>query len=642
MMMIPAVKWPSKGGSVDVEWLDRGILIGILLLAFIARMIGLGARSFWYDEGYTVMFASRDLVELISGAARLEMNTPLHYVILHGWMMGAGSTELVTRLVSVFADMLVVSLAYHLARYMAGKKQALYCAAVVALWPVSVSVSQEARMYSVAICLNMLSLVMAVKIIKRPRGRDWILWAVFSIAAFSAHVLSACMWFAQMIVLIVHGWKSYSTRSAMIWSSVITACVIGVWVFYLLSMSNEYGTTYAARLMFFDVIWMSLASTVLPRMMPADLIPVASVLVVLTLLIGYRISNGRYRVVSSIALLYLLGISAVCSLTGKFAGRYASIVAPLVAVCVSLLVWDVAINLPGRLRKMGVVAGALVIGVCASGVFAWHTMPAYANDDYRDASSHISANIKADEAVLLVSGHFAPVFQYYYQNSDWYAIPADEVLNVNHVLDYASAVPAMNQALVGKSGAWLLLWQSDIIDPTGIVQALLLRFSRDLGPDQVIDDFSGLRLIHYRFFAPYEEMPAEMPALQSRVETTDRERGLEGMGCRPMRAAYTDDRLVEVFCFWRLKPGAALPADTKVSLRLFDARGEQVAQTDTILAPPLGLPYYPFYKPITSVYHIALARPLKEGRYELQALPYTSVEQVSPIVTTEINILPRR
>jgi hypothetical protein len=99
--------------------------------------------------------------------------------------------------------------------------------------------------------------------------------------------------------------------------------------------------------------------------------------------------------------------------------------------------------------------------------------------------------------------------------------------------------------------------------------------------------------------------------------------------------------MMEVACFWRLQPGARLPYDTQVSLRLIDANGTQVAQSDQMLAQPLGLPNVPFEKPITSFYFVAIPDDLSAGAYTLRAIPYTPGEQIAPLVTTPVKILPR-
>jgi len=105
-----------------------------------------------------------------------------------------------------------------------------------------------------------------------------------------------------------------------------------------------------------------------------------------------------------------------------------------------------------------------------------------ARDDWRGAVAHIRQNIRPDETVVLVSGHAFPALAYY-NAPQWVALPDDLVLDVTHVLDYESVVPALNRIQVERRGVWLVQWQDEIVDPTQIVPALL----GDIGVELSLD-----------------------------------------------------------------------------------------------------------------------------------------------------------
>jgi len=119
------------------------------------------------------------------------------------------------------------------------------------------------------------------------------------------------------------------------------------------------------------------------------------------------------------------------------------------------------------------------------------------------------------------------------------------------------------------------------------------------------------------------------------------QRGLTGLGCYQFELPHAGDAWMEVACFWRLAPGAGLPWDTQVSLRLIDAAGAQVLQSDQMLAP-YGLPYLAFDKPITAFYVLGSTDALAPGDYTLAAIPYTPEGQIAPQVITPIRIEARR
>jgi hypothetical protein len=648
------------------------VLLALLWIAFLVRVWGLGDQSLWYDEGYSVMLARQDAGRIVEQTARLDFNTPFHYLLLQAWTALAGSSEFSARCLSVFTSLLTVALAAPLAELPSALRQRRGLArglavGLLALSPMSVSLAQEARMYALLSLFCALAVVQLARAMRRARAADWLLWAAWNLAAFLTHVIGAVFFAAQ--AALVAGWWAWRVLSPARalrrpWLPVAAAGLAGLgmaaFVAYVLSFGRGYGVTYAARLDLPSVMVSSLAAVVLPHLQPAGLIVPAAAAVALAMAaagaacIASRNPHGALALGAGAA--GLAAIAIFCALTGKFGQRYPSIAAPAIVAGIASGVGAVhrrrnyaertlrgdASPLPrgaGTGRPWPAFALAAAAGALSSiGLIAWRTDPLYHFEDFRGAARHIQERVGDDEAVLLVAGHFAPVFAYYYGPQGWTALPNDLVLDVGHQLDYETAVPALNRALAGKGGAWLLLWQDGVIDPTGIAQALLRRQSVELRPQFDTRDYHGLRLQRYRFFQPYQAPPEPAPTGASRVEETDRKRGLDGLGCAQLSPPRTGGFL-EVVCFWRVAPGSALPSDAQVSLRLLDGAGAQVAQADTVLAAN-GLPHIPYDRPIASFYTFPLPAAVPAGAYQLRVIPYTSVEQVSPQVVVPVQVLP--
>ncbi|MCL4505892.1 MAG: glycosyltransferase family 39 protein, partial [Chloroflexi bacterium] len=612
---------------------------------FAVRAAGLGSQSLWYDEGYTVLFARHDLATIIHGAAQLELNTPLHYILLHGWMAAGGDSEFVARLLSVFAGVLTVALGGALVRQVAPGSRAvpILALALLAAWPVGVSLSQEVRMYALALCLALLSTVVLLRCLRVGAGAwRWAAWSVSVLVAFSAHVLTAFVFAAQALVLLV--WWLRLPRAARprwpVLAATATGLIMAGCTLLILLSYGSYGTTYSVALNPLTVLAQSLAANILPRLLPDALALPAAALAALALIVALW-GNTDLRRLAFISAAALAGIAAFSTVTGKFAPRYAAMTAPFIATIAAVLIggrWRASsLHFETVARALAAVAA---VAACLIGLVALRADPAYANEDYRGAAAYLRANVQADETVLLVSGHLAPVFQYYYGDAGWTALPPDPVLNVRHTLDYDSAAPLLNAALDGRRGAWVLLWQDDVIDPSGIVPALLGRVAHQLQPDRTVTEFHGLRLLHYRFDAPYAPIPATIPALHSALDSSGRQAGLDALGCAPFRPPHTGDALMEVACFWRVQADSHLLYDMKVSLRLSGPDGGQVAQSDQMLAPAKGIPYVPFGKPLTSFYFVPIPARLPAGAYTLRAIPYTPDSQIAPQVVTPVTILP--
>ena len=623
--------------------LSRSIFIlAALLLAFGIRVWGLEIKSLWYDEGYTVAFAQNSFAGIIAGAAQLELNTPLHYFALKLWMLGAGQSEFAMRLLSVFAGLITVAAAGRCSLRRASQPVAML---FVALSPVCVYLAQETRMYSLLTCLCALAVAQLFRCLRTGKKADWLAWGVLNFAAFATHVLGSIVFGAQVIALlattqiVIHktdkprGYKPGFLKKPGLYPLAYTL-VTGLGMLgclaIIFSVGANYGTTYTTKLNYADTLLRSFATLTVPRLQPqAWEMPAAIIIMCLLLLV---LANAHTRLLSSITLISVMSIVAICAITGKYAARYIAIVTPLFLAALGSLVL-------ARAKPVQVVLrGGIAIGLLI-GLWQWRTNPIYANDDFRGAAQFIRDHIQEGEAVLLVSGHLSPVFAYYYGDAGWHALPNDPVLNVRNTLDYDSAASTLNNALAGKNGAWLLLWQDQVIDPANITQALLRRQADKLQPVLDTHDFVGLRLQHFHFSQPYAALPAILPQMNSKLEALGQSRGLLGSGCQQFRKPRIGDALMEIFCFWQVEPVNSLPYDTQISLRLLTQAGQPIAQSDQQLAP-FGLPATRFDKTITTVYFVPLPQAIQTGQYVLQAIPFTPEGEVSPRASTRVDVLP--
>jgi len=625
----------------------QAILTLIVLLAAMAiRAFGLGAQSLWYDEGFSALFAlHNDVPALFARAAQLDLNTPLYYVALKGWMAGGGQGEFAVRSLSAFAGVVSVALAYRLATAVLGRPSPV-AAALVALSPVGVLAAQEARMYALAGCLCLAATLALVMALRRSTPARWVAWGLLGSLAFAAHVLCALVVAAQIMAGWAVTWRRRANGEpisrAQLWVTVGVSALILAWVAAIWPNRAGYGVSYAASADWPALMLQTLAAQVLPRLLPAEWVALAGGIVLVALLASavgllrqHSLKEASFALVA-VALASVVAIATFCSASGKFSPRYPTIVTPVLMAFVGAAVAGAVSSAPARAGLVVILAG---LGAMT---LALRSHSLYANEDFRAAAAYIRAHLQPDERVVLVSGHFAPVFAYYWTGprDAWLALPDDPVLNVNNTLTYTDAVPALNRALTGMGGAWLLLWQDDVIDPTGLVTALLRRQAQAFAPRPDTPQFAGLRLLHYRFFRPYQPLPQRILADESTIEHNRPAVGLSSLGCLQPHPVRAGDGFMEVQCFWQTRPFVPLSVYTKVSLRLTDGRGEQVLQSDQPIAMN-GFPYVPFEKPIFGSYLIPLPDGLHAGDYALRVIPYTESGEISPQVSLPVRVLPQ-
>src|ERR671936_747856 len=67
----------------------RWTLVVLLLCAFALRLLNLTVQPLWFDEGWSVWFATADLPTMAARTAA-DIHPPLYYALLHAWIALAG------------------------------------------------------------------------------------------------------------------------------------------------------------------------------------------------------------------------------------------------------------------------------------------------------------------------------------------------------------------------------------------------------------------------------------------------------------------------------------------------------------------------------------------------------------------------
>jgi mannosyltransferase len=175
----------------------RLILALITLAGAWLRLSHLGAKSLWLDEGATVALARASWPRFAwiwwHGEANLQT---IYFLLMRGWIH-LGSSEAWIRSLSTIFGIVSIPLMYVVARKFTGVTWSLAAAALLAFNPTHVFYSQEARSYSLAILLVLLSTYFFVRAVEGGDMRDWVLWTVVSVSAFYSHDFAALVLVAQ-------------------------------------------------------------------------------------------------------------------------------------------------------------------------------------------------------------------------------------------------------------------------------------------------------------------------------------------------------------------------------------------------------------------------------------------------------------
>jgi mannosyltransferase len=186
----------ARGGT---PWVALG---AIVLLAAALRFATLGTQSIWFDEAATWDVVRGSFGAMLDRLPDGESNPPLFYVLEWGWIRVFGDGEAGLRSLSALAGLLTVPVAYGIGRRVGGTRAGLAAAALVAVNPLLVWFSQEARSYALAVLLSALALLLFLHAREDPRGRLLAGWAVAAALALATHYFTAFVLLPQALLLL--------------------------------------------------------------------------------------------------------------------------------------------------------------------------------------------------------------------------------------------------------------------------------------------------------------------------------------------------------------------------------------------------------------------------------------------------------
>jgi hypothetical protein len=244
-----------------------------------------------------------------------------------------------------------------------------------------------------------------------------------------------------------------------------------------------------------------------------------------------------------------------------------------------------------------------------------YTDPAFTKADFRKIARYIEANAAHDEAIVLTSGHLFPAFNYYYRGDlRQIRLPDDPTLNTEHIIGYDAAYP-LNQTLAGARGAWVVLWQDEVVDPNGF----LPMFLSSRGKEEKVDAaFYQVKLRHWRLTDDKPFASAPEPTIPRRANFKNQIE-LLGLTPTPMPA--------DVGASFNLDWNALedLADDYQVALRVRDAQGNLWGKLDR---RPAGYNYpttrWKKGEQLFGAYTVPLLSGTPAGEYFVEVTLYTA------------------
>jgi mannosyltransferase len=218
-------------------------LAAIGLLAAVLRLSTLNLQSFWYDEAFTpvhVLHAS--LWATLRSVVHTENTPPLWYLVAWADARVLGTGELALRLPSALAGIAVVPVAWAIGRELAGRAAAIVCALLVAVNPLFVWYSQEARAYGLFVLTAALAMLCFLRAEREPTRRRMGLFALTGALALLTHYFAVFLLIGMALWLL---WRRRTRRAAL--GALGVLALVGLALLPLISAQGGHGTQWIGR-----------------------------------------------------------------------------------------------------------------------------------------------------------------------------------------------------------------------------------------------------------------------------------------------------------------------------------------------------------------------------------------------------------
>jgi mannosyltransferase len=199
----------------------------ITLLGFALRLTFLGRQSLWYDEAFSLAVARAGWPTFWAALLSDGVHPPGYYALLRAGLFSFGNSEFALRFPSVLVGTLALPLIYQLGRVLGGGRWGLAAALLLALNPFALWYAQEARMYSLLLCLSIAGAYAFWKLVTRPNPRHWFWLTLVSALAFLIHYFAFLFSLVQFVYLVVSLRRTY--RILRWW----VAAQVAAFVFFL-------------------------------------------------------------------------------------------------------------------------------------------------------------------------------------------------------------------------------------------------------------------------------------------------------------------------------------------------------------------------------------------------------------------------
>ncbi|GIV68378.1 hypothetical protein [Caldilinea sp.] len=465
------------------------LILALTGVAVLLRALRLSWQPLWWDEGYSVYFATEPLARMLDLTAH-DIHPPLYYALLHGWIALWGSAAPpILRLLSVALGALAIPLLAWMAwRLFPGRPRIwLLAVGLLVLNPMHLFYSQEVRMYGLGMALSIASTAFFWEWMQPPSRERTGCWPPVGYALVTAAGLYTLYYF--VFVPLGHlAWTliAHRRRRHRIWPVVgvqaLIAALFAPWLFYTLPKLTAYvghkvasdrdspldPLQYAARhLAAFSgghIAW-PVGGVPWPLLFAG-----ATLFLLLIALLLWRRNQAPSRNSGSAftpdhaperSAAGLLSLLVVTALVGGWLVNLRFPFFPeggerllLFALPYALLLLAAGVDRFWSVASLGKMALLLWVIAGAGGVVAFYVTPRYANEDYRPIVRQIIQQGRNQDAMLAIFPWQVGYWRAYAPQRDPRVTGPAPLLLSDRVVGWSAEVQARIDAALQKGVLW--------------------------------------------------------------------------------------------------------------------------------------------------------------------------------------------
>ncbi len=483
----------SSGATADgaarrsfAQWRTEHYVVLLTLTAAILRIAFLGSKSLYFDESMAEYRGRISLSSLAYVLTHGEMNMSLYYLMLHGWVALAGTSEFMLRFPSALLAIATVPLIYVLGAELKDRRTGLLAALLLTVNATAIRYAQTARSYSLLLALGLLATIFFLRSVKRRTPAGLIGYVVCSAASVYAHLFGVLALPSEWLSLFL--FRPGRKAAVILTTAMVVAGLLAFPAFYF-AITGEHG----------NVAWVHETSvTTVGELLLTFIgsfdgaVSILTVLLAALYLTGIALAVVRAPrserpvlgfLVLSICVPIVLTI-AVSLHKPVFVLRYLLGGLPFVALLAAMGFQ--------RLRPAFVVAIAVAITTLGLAEdCAYYRAPAH--EDWRAAIAYIAAQAQPGDRLLIVPPDYSEAIEYYVARLDHPEQFPQRVLQSDYVIG-ANISESPEQLLAeSDAGAGTRIWVAvPFWSPFNKVSFRML-----LPKERVLEEpkFAGLRVL---------------------------------------------------------------------------------------------------------------------------------------------------